>query len=82
MVVNILMAVGTALFVFASADIAAARTAHQVDARFAGRFYTNGHYNPLIPLKPEVPPPVDPNEKASGSYGAMLEGRNPALGPN
>ncbi len=34
--------------------------------------------NPLIPIKPEVPPPVDPNEPASGSYGAMLEGRNPA----
>jgi hypothetical protein len=37
-------------------------------------------YDPLIPLKQEVPPPVDPNEPASGSYGAMLQGRNPAAG--
>ncbi len=44
--------------------------------------YANGHvpYDPLIPIRPEVPPAVDPNEPASGSYGAMLEGRNPAAG--
>jgi hypothetical protein len=84
MVVKILTTAGAAVFIFASADFAAARTAHQVDARgFYGRFYNDGvHYNPLIPLKPEVPPLVDPNEKASGSYGAMFEGRNPAPGPN
>lgn len=36
--------------------------------------------SPLIPIRNETPPPVDPNEPASGSYGAMLQGRNPAAG--
>ncbi len=30
--------------------------------------------SPLIPLKTEVPPSVDPNEPTSGSYGAMVHG--------
>jgi hypothetical protein len=42
--------------------------------------YNHVPFDPLVPLKPEVPPPVDPNEPASGSYGAMLQGRNPAAG--
>ncbi|WP_020176699.1 hypothetical protein [Methyloferula stellata] len=45
---------------------------------YAARGYGGVPENPLIPIRPEVPPPVDPNEPASGSYGAMLEGRNPA----
>jgi hypothetical protein len=46
----------------------------------ANAAYAYGHvpYDPLIPLRAEVPPAVDPNEPGSGSYGAMLEGRNPA----
>lgn len=44
----------------------------------ASRGYDGVPESPLIPIRPEVPPPVDPNEPASGSYGAMLEGRNPA----
>jgi hypothetical protein len=34
--------------------------------------------SPLIPLKTEIPPPVDPNEPVSGSYGAMVHGFNAA----
>jgi hypothetical protein len=34
--------------------------------------------SPLTPLKTEVPPPVDPNEAVSGSYGAMVHGFNAA----
>jgi len=34
--------------------------------------------SPLIPLKTEIPPPVDPNEPVSGSYGAMVHGSNAA----
>lgn len=50
---------------------------YQANAAYA---YGRVPYDPLIPIRPEVPPPVDPNEPASGSYGAMLEGRNPAAG--
>jgi hypothetical protein len=46
----------------------------------ASRGYDGVPESPLIPIRPEVPPPVDPNEPASGSYGAMLQGRNPASG--
>ncbi len=45
---------------------------------YSGAGYGGVPENPLIPIRPEVPPPVDPNEPGSGSYGAMLEGRNPA----
>ncbi len=34
--------------------------------------------SPLVPLKTEVPPPVDPDEPTSGSYGAMVHGFNAA----
>ena len=33
-------------------------------------------YDALVPLKAEVPPPVDPNEPTSGSYGASIKGYN------
>ncbi len=42
---------------------------------YAGAYNPVPH-NPLIPLRPEVPPPVDPNEPASGSYGASIAGFN------
>jgi hypothetical protein len=45
---------------------------------YSGLGYGGVPENPLIPMKAEVPPPVDPTEPGSGSYGAMLEGRNPA----
>jgi hypothetical protein len=45
---------------------------------YGGLGYGGVPESPLIPIRPEVPPPVDPNEPGSGSYGAMLEGRNPA----
>ncbi len=55
----------------------AAAIPYQANANYA---YGHVPYDPLIPIRPEVPPPVDPNEPASVSYGAMLEGRNPAAG--
>ncbi len=42
---------------------------------YAGAYDPIPH-NPLIPLRPEVPPPVDPNEPTSGSYGASIAGYN------
>jgi hypothetical protein len=56
-----------------------AMPAYQAYAGYRGPYAYGGvPEDPLIPLKAEVPPPVDPNEPGSGSYGAMLEGRNPA----
>ncbi len=44
----------------------------------AASSYAAVPHDPLVPLKQEVPPPVDPNEATSGSYGAMVNGSNSA----
>ncbi len=53
---------------------------YQAYAGPRGPYYGDVPHDPLIPLRHEIPPAVDPNEPGSGSYGAMLEGRNPAPG--
>ncbi len=67
-------------FIYDPAQTETARDAVPPFEAYAGasRGYDGVPESPLIPIRPEVPPAVDPNEPASGSYGAMLEGRNPA----